>query len=74
MVHVIDGHNVLPYYVAIQRVIEQLNVAGSMVFTSGYEVVQQLNSSGKLEEPVKQKFFHTWTNRYGIWKLSTKTR
>lgn len=64
----------LPYYIAIARMIEKLNVAGNLAFTSGYEVVQQLSAHGKLEEPVKQSFFHTWTNRNGVWKLSTKTR
>ena len=71
---VISEKNALPYYISVSRMIETFSAAGNLVFTSGYEILQQLSPHGKLEDPVKQSFFHTWTNRNGIWKLSTKTR
>jgi 2-hydroxy-3-keto-5-methylthiopentenyl-1-phosphate phosphatase len=43
-----------------------------MVYTSGYEIVQQLKPDAKLEEPIKHTFYHTWIKKNGNWILVAK--
>jgi hypothetical protein len=70
----VSGKNPLRYYTSLKRMIEKFSTVDSLVFTSGYELGQQLSISGKLEDPIKQTFFHTWAKKNGVWKLSTKTK
>jgi hypothetical protein len=65
--------NPLPYYVAFVRTVEKLGAFDNVVFTSGYESFQKLLSNGKLEEPIKRNFSHTWTREHGVWKLTAST-
>lgn len=67
------GKNLLPYYVAIIRIVEKFGAFDNVVFTSGYESFQQLKPNGNLEETVKRNFSHTWTENLGVWKLTTNT-
>lgn len=70
----VSGKNPIPYYVFVSRVVEKCNAIGSNVYTSGYELTQKLKAGGQLEDPVRSTFFHAWTNQFGTWKLSTRTR
>ena len=70
----VSGKNPLPFYTSLIRVIEKFSTTDNLAFASGYELGQQLSATGKLEDPIKQTFFHTWTKKNGIWKLSTKTK
>lgn len=70
----VNGKNPIPYYVFVTRLVEKCSVTGSNVYTSGYELTQKLTPNGQLEAPVKNTFFHAWTNQSGTWKLSTRTR
>lgn len=70
---VMTGKNPLPYYVVLSRLVERCTPVGDLIFTSGVEIVQELNPNGQLAPQIKQKFFHTWTNQFGRWRLSTNT-
>jgi hypothetical protein len=68
----VDGKNALPNYMSIGRMVEKITVLdANMVTTSGTESYQQIKG-GKVESG-QRKFFHTWTRRFGIWKLTTNT-
>lgn len=67
------GGNPIPYYTVVSRMIEKFTNMGDIVFTSGHETYQKLRRDGSLEEMVKVEFFHTWTRKYGVWKITTKT-
>lgn len=67
------GKNPLPYYVSFTRIVEKLGAFDNIVFTSGYELSQQLNLNGKLDDPIKRNYSHTWTKEFGVWKLTTNT-
>lgn len=70
----VDGKNPLPYYVSYTRMVEKLTVMGDdMVYTSGQEFLQRLRTDGIVEERVTRKYFHAWTRKFGVWKLTTKT-
>lgn len=45
----------------------------NVVYTSGFEFIQELKQNGKVDERVKRSFFHVWMKKNGSWKLSTKT-
>ncbi|MGC1240315.1 MAG: hypothetical protein WA874_01945 [Chryseosolibacter sp.] len=70
----VNGKNPIPYYVFVTRLVEKCAATGSNVYTSGYELTQKLTPNGQLEAPVKNTFYHAWTNQSGTWKLSTRTR
>ena len=67
----ITGQNPLPYYVLLNRFVQKCTPSGTMVFTSGFEVVQELKANGKVGDRIKRPYFHTWTNEFGVWKLAT---
>lgn len=67
------GGNPIPYYTVVSRLIEKFTYMGDIVFTSGYEYSQKLRRDGSLEEMITVEFFHTWTRKYGMWKITTKT-
>lgn len=67
-----NGRNPLPYYTVLNRIIEKLNSTDTVVFTSGIEYVQMLNTDGKVNDVTTRRFFHAWRGRYGIWKLTTR--
>jgi hypothetical protein len=69
----VNGKNPLPYYTSYNRMVENFNSMGDIAFTSGYEFIQPLKANGKMENPVKRNYFHTWIRKNGIWQLSTKT-
>jgi hypothetical protein len=66
-----NGKNALPYYTVMNRIVEKINPTDSVVFTSGIEYVQMLNTVEKLSDVTKRTFFHTWRKNYGVWKLTT---
>ena len=69
----VDGKNPLPYYVSYTRMVEKLTVIGDdMVYTSGKEFLQRLRTDGVVEDRVERKYFHAWTRKFGVWKLTTK--
>jgi hypothetical protein len=70
---VIAGPNPLPYYIALSRLVERCTPVGDLVFTSGFEFVQELKPNGQLDAQVKRSFFHAWSKRFGQWKLSTNS-
>jgi hypothetical protein len=67
------GGNPIPYYTSVKRMVEKFTPMDNIVFTSGYETSQKLRRDGSHEEPIKVEFFHTWTRKYGVWKITTKT-
>lgn len=68
----VDGQNALPNYMSIGRMIEHLTVLdANTVSTSGTESSQQVKN-GKVEN-TQRAFFHTWTRKFGTWKLTTKS-
>lgn len=70
---VMISQNPLPYYASLTRSVENCNVVShDKVYTSGWEHSQDVKLKGKLEEPVKQPFFHTWIRKNGVWKLAIK--
>ncbi|MEX2235315.1 MAG: hypothetical protein WD824_24340 [Cyclobacteriaceae bacterium] len=70
----VDGKNPLPYYVSCARMIEKLTVMGDdIVYTSGKEYLQRLRTDGVVEDRLERKYFHAWTRKFGVWKLTTKT-
>jgi hypothetical protein len=69
----VNDNDVLPYYASLSRMIENFSEIGDTAFTSGHELVQRIELNKKLEEPVRKEFFHTWTRKNGVWKLTTKT-
>jgi hypothetical protein len=66
------GKNPIPYYTSLTRLIDKFTILDNVVYTSGHEYVQRLRSDGKVDESIKQDFFHMWVNKFGVWKLSTK--
>jgi hypothetical protein len=62
----------LSFYASLTRVVEKCNPVGDLVFTSGFEQVRKLKPNGQLDEEFKRNFFHTWTKKDGVWKLSIK--
>jgi hypothetical protein len=66
------GANPIPYYTYVSRQIQKFTDMGDVVFTSGIESSQKLRRDGSLDEMVKVDFFHTWTRKYGVWKITTK--
>jgi hypothetical protein len=69
----ISGKNPLPYYTSYIRFIENYSMVDDKIYTSGYELVQRLKMSGILEDPIRRNYFHVWTKKDGVWKLTTKT-
>jgi hypothetical protein len=68
----VDSQNALPNYMSIGRMVEKIAVLDiNMVTTSGTESYQQVKGS-KIETN-QRKFFHTWTRRFGTWKLTTNS-
>ncbi|HET7178526.1 MAG TPA: hypothetical protein VFI14_02320 [Chryseosolibacter sp.] len=67
----VTGKNPLPYYILLKRFLKNITPSGAMVFTSGFEVVQELKANGKVGDRIKRPYFHTWTNEFGVWKLAT---
>jgi len=70
---VVYSKHALPNYMSLTRMIENLTVVdSSTVFTSGYEMFQEIKDDWKVEPPAKRNYSHTWTRRNGLWKLTTK--
>lgn len=70
---IVQGKNLLPYYVSLNRAIEKLTVMENVVFVSGNETYREIKPDGKLSDPEKRNFFHTWTFQNGNWKLTTRS-
>ena len=70
---IMSSQSGLPFFASLTRVVEKCNAVGELVFTSGYEQVRKLKPNGQLDEEFKRNFFHTWTQKDGVWKLSIKT-
>ncbi|HTJ52457.1 MAG TPA: hypothetical protein VL443_23520 [Cyclobacteriaceae bacterium] len=68
-----NGKNPLPYYAYLSRFVESFSTMGNIVYTSGYESFQQLKANGELEAVARRNYAHTWTRKYGVWKLSART-
>lgn len=67
------GKQTLPNYLSLTRMIESIMVVDSnTVFTSGYEMFQEIKYGSKLEQPAKRSYSHTWIRRNGLWKLTMK--
>ncbi len=64
--------NPLPRYVSLNRTILKITILDNVVYTSGREYSQLLRRDGRLDDPIERDFFHTWKNRYGVWRMSTK--
>lgn len=62
-----------PNYLSLTRMIETFTVIDhNVVFTSGYEMFQEIKDDWKIAQPAKRKYSHTWTRKDGLWKLTSK--
>lgn len=67
------SNNTLPYYLYFGRYVEKITVLDeNTVFTSGYEMFQEIKVDQKIEPERKREYFHTWKRKSGKWKLTTK--
>jgi hypothetical protein len=70
---IVTGNGSLANYLSLTRVIEKITVINSdLVYTSGYELFQELTNSPKLQPPARRTFFHSWKRENGAWKLTSK--
>ena len=70
---IVDSKNGLPNYLSLGRMIESITeIDKNTVYTSGYEVFREIKATEKFEEERTRKYFHIWTRKNGMWKLTTK--
>lgn len=70
---VVDARTGLKYYSMYDRFVEQVTVTDSIAFTSGKNVVSEINPYQKVKTGEIEHFRHTWVKQNGIWKLRNKT-
>lgn len=70
----VAGNNPIPYYVSYSRLVNNFSAFQNVVYTSGTDSFQQLNTNGKLENVINRNYSHTWTLIAGAWKLTSKIR
>jgi hypothetical protein len=70
---VIESKDGLPNYLSLYRMAESITeIDSNTVYTSGYEVFREIKGTEKIEAERTRKYFHIWTRRSGLWKLTTK--
>jgi hypothetical protein len=70
---IVNGSNSLPNYLSLSRVIEKITVINDdLVYTSGYELFQEFNTSATLPPAARRTYFHAWRKDRGIWRLASK--
>lgn len=70
---VVESKNGLPNYLSLHRMAESITeIDSSTVYTSGYEMFREIKGTEKIEAERTRKYFHIWTRRNGLWKLTTK--
>ena len=70
---IVDSKNGLPNYLSLHRMTEFISeIDSNTVYTSGYEIFREIKATEKFEEERTRKYFHIWTRRNGMWKLTTK--
>ena len=70
---IVEGKNGLSNYLSFHRMIESITkVDSNSVYTSGYEVFREIKATERPEAEQTRKYFHIWTRRNGMWKLTTK--
>jgi hypothetical protein len=70
---VVASNNAMPYYAIFERFIERITVIDSTsVFTSGYEYTSEIKSADRITPRTMKPYFHAWTKKYGLWKLTSK--
>jgi hypothetical protein len=70
---IVDRKDGLPNYLSLYRMTESITeIDSNMVYTSGYEMFREIKATEKVEPERTRKYFHVWTRRYGLWKLTTK--
>lgn len=69
---IVDNKNGLPNYLSLHRMIESIaEMDSNTVYISGDEVFREIKTTEKSAEATR-RFFHIWTRKNGIWKLTTK--
>ena len=70
---VVESKDGLPNYLSLHRMLESIaEMDSNTVYTSGYEVFREIKGTEKIEAERTRKYFHIWTRRHGLWKLTTK--
>lgn len=70
---VVTGKSGLPNYLSLTRMIEKITaIDENTVFTSGYEMFQEVDCTTDLQPPAKRQYAHTWRRSDGLWKLTAK--
>lgn len=63
----------LPFYARLIRLVENWNIVGELIFTSGTEKVVELKLNGAMGEEFSRQFAHIWIKKAGVFKLSSKS-
>ncbi|MBL0742986.1 nuclear transport factor 2 family protein [Chryseolinea lacunae] len=70
---IINSKNGLPNYISLTRMIETITILdNNTVSTSGFELFREIRADRKSNPEETRKYFHIWTRKNDLWKLTTK--
>lgn len=68
----VNSSNSIPQYYIFNRLVENISVTDTLVYTRGKEIFQLIDTDLQKKDPETRNFIHIWSKKSGTWKLMSR--